>query len=123
MVVVAPFALETLRIPGAIPEFRLLEMNRLRPGIKRPLDPNAKEFAVIGAGTHVIYIAPVADLVSLTICLRFILVVDSIEAAVEVILILAPGHPGHDMDAITVLAPGFNPRGQIGVYAIYDGDI
>ena len=98
-------------------------MNRLGTGLQRALDADAKEFAVVGAGTHVIYITTVADLVAVAICLCFVLVVYTVEAAIEVILILSPRDTRHDVNAIAVFAPGFDARRQIGVNAINDGDI
>src|ERR1017187_4261788 len=101
-VVVAPFALETLGIAGAIPEFRLLQMNRLGAGIKRALHADTEILAVILAGAHVIDVASVADLLAISLGLHFVLVVRAIETAIEVILILSPGYTRHHMDPVPV---------------------
>ena len=80
-------------------------------------------FAVVGAGRHVIHVAAVADLVAVAISLGLVLVIDAIEAAIEIILIFAPGDSGHDMDAIAMFPPGLDSRRQIGVNTVNDGDI
>ena len=41
----------------------------------------------------------------------------------KIILIFAPGHAGHDVDAIAVVAPGADARRQIGVNAVNNGHI
>ena len=123
MVVTAPFAFEPFRVTGAIPKFRFLKVNRLGTGIQCALDADAKKLPVVRAGTHVIHIAAVADLVAGAIRLRFVFVVNTIEAAIEVILIFAPRDPGHDVNAIIVRAPSFDARRQVGVNAVNNGDI
>jgi hypothetical protein len=111
MVIITPFALETLRVTGAIPKFRFLQMDRLGPGVQCPLDANAQEFAIVGAGRHVIHIATMADFVPGAIRLRLVFVVDAVETSVEIILIFAPGDAGHDVNPITMIAPGLNAGG------------
>ena len=98
-------------------------MNRLGPGIQGALHADAEEFAVVGAGAHVIDIAAVADFIPVSLGLGLVLVIDAIEAAVEIVLIFAPGHAGHDMDTVAMVAPGGDAGGQIGINAINDGDI
>jgi len=98
-------------------------VDRLGAGIERALDTDAKELPVIGARTHVIDITAVADLATLAISLGFVLVIDSIEAAVEIILILAPSDASHYVNAISVRPPGFHPCRQVGVDAVNDGHV
>src|SRR6266702_3344856 len=49
---------------------------------------------------------------SLSIGLSFVLVIDSVESAVEIILIMAPGNACHNVDSIAVLPPALNALGQ-----------
>src|ERR1017187_94452 len=123
MIIGFPFALESLRVAGAIPEFGFLQINRLGTRVQRTLHADTKKFAVVGAGRHVIHIAAVTDLVTVAVGLDLILVIDAVEAAIQIILIFAPGDTCHDVDAITMLTPGFDARGQIGINAINNGDI
>src|SRR5262245_38259651 len=118
-----PFAFETFGVTASHPEFRLLEVDRFGASIQRSLHANAEELSKIGSRTHVINIASVANLISITVRLRFVLVVDSVEPAIEIILIVAPGDTGHHVDAIAPVPPGANQFGQTGVDAINDGNI
>src|SRR5437660_888279 len=118
-----PLPLKAFRIAAAHPEFRLFQMNCFGPGIERALDADTKEFSVIRAGAHVINVPAMADLVSVAIGLRFVLMIDAVEFGVEVILVLTPGHAGHDVDAVAMIAPGLHPARQIGADAVSNGDI
>ena len=109
-----PLAFEPFRIAAANPEFRFFQMNCLRPRIERALNSDAKELSVIGSGTHVVHIPAVADSVSVTIGLGLVFVVDAIEPAVKIILILSPGNTGHDVNAVTAITPTLHSGGQIG---------
>jgi hypothetical protein len=100
-------------------------MNGFGAGLQGPLHPNAQELSVIGPGTHVedVVAVPVAMRVALDISLFLVLVVSAVETALDIFLVLTPSHDGHDVDAITVLAPGLDPVGQPRINAINDGDI
>src|SRR5262249_9757477 len=80
-------------------------------------------FSVIRSGTHIINIAamtmPRAGLVGLFL----VFVIHAVETTVNVILVLSPGDAGHDMDAVSRVAPRANTFGQAGIDAIGDGDV
>ena len=65
-------------------------MDGLRAGIQRALHAHAQELAVVRPRAHVIHVAAVADLVAVALGLRLVLVIDAVEAAVEIILVIAP---------------------------------
>ena len=98
-------------------------MDRLRARIQRALHAYAEKFAIVGAGAHVVHVAAVAALAPVADRLGFVLVIDAIEAAIEVVLIISPGNAGHDMDAIAMVAPGGDAVGQFLVNAVNDGHV
>src|ERR1017187_2354712 len=122
-VVGLPFAFETFRVTGVHPEFRLFKMDGFRARIERALHADAEKLSVVSPGAHVVNIAAVTALLSVRQSLRLVLVIDAVEAAIEIILIVAPRHAGHDMDAITMIAPSLNPVRQFCIYAIDNGYI
>src|SRR5690349_21079137 len=99
----APFPLEAFGIAAADPELRLLQVDGLRPGVQGTLHTPAQELSVIGARAHIVNVASV---------------VDPVEPAVQVILVMAPGNAAHHVDPIAVLAPGLDPLGQFRIDAI-----
>ncbi len=90
-----PLALEALRVTGASPKFGLFQVDGLDSGIERLLHADAEELAIILRWTHVIDVAAVADFFPVAVGLGVVLVVFSVEATVEIILILSPGDAGH----------------------------
>ncbi len=122
-VVLAPLAPEAFRVPAANPELGFLEVNGLGAGVEGALDADAQEPAEARPRAHIIDIAAVTDLVAVAIGLGFVLVVDAIEPAVEVVLVIAPGYARHDVDAVAAVAPRLDPLGQAGVDAVDDGHI
>src|SRR5581483_1553493 len=123
VVIGAPFALEAFGVAGAVPELRLFEVNGLGSVVQGALHTDAEILAVVCAGAHVIDIAAVADLVAIALGLRLVLMVDAVPASVEIVLIVAPSHAGHDVDAIGRIAPGFDARRERTVNTINQGDI
>src|SRR4051812_8109838 len=113
-IVSQPFAPEPFRISAPHPEFRLFEMNRFRSGIERALYANTEKFSEIRPRTHVIHIATMADFAVVPVGLCFILMINSVESAIEIILIAAPRDPRHHMDAVTVIPPRLHARRQPG---------
>ncbi len=64
-----------------------------------------------------------ANLVSVALRLRFVFVIDAVETTIEIILIFTPCDASHHVNAITVLAPGFDAGRKICVNAVNNGDI
>src|ERR1041385_4331430 len=118
-----PLALETFRITASHPEFRFFEVNCFGACVHSALDALAKKLSIIGPRAHVVNVAPVADLISQAICLPLIFVIDPVELAVEIILIAAPGNPGHDVNPVTMLAPGLHAFRQVRPDAVRDRHI
>ena len=98
-------------------------MHRLNPGIESALDADAEELAVVFRRRHIIDIPAMADLVAIAVGLGVVHMVDSVEAAIEVILIFAPGDAGHQVHPVAALSPAFHPLGQAFVDAVHEGDI
>src|SRR4051794_24260785 len=123
VIVGLPFAFESFGVAGAGPKLGLLQVDRLHAGIERTLDSDAKIVTEIFGGTHVVDIAPVADLVSISIGLCVVLVIYAIESAVQIILVFPPGDAGHEMNTVAVVAPGFDAIGERGPDAVDHRDI
>src|SRR5258708_37418301 len=115
-----PLTLETLRVTCVHPELGFFEMDGLRAGIERSLNAHAEELPVIRPRTHVIHVASVAAFVAVAHRLRFVLVIHTIEAAVEVILIIAPRHSRHHAGPIPVIAPGRAPVWQPRINSLHN---
>ncbi len=62
-------------------------------------------------------------LLSCAINLCLVLVINPVKAAIEIILVLAPGDASHDMDTVTTIAPGLNAGWQPGINSIDDRHI
>src|ERR1043166_6852069 len=114
-----PFAFETFFVAGPHPELRFLEMNGVRAGLECALNADAEKFSEVRSGAHVENVgrkAPaVTDLVTGPFRLRFVLVIDAVEFALDIILVAAPGNSGHDVRAIAVFAPALEAIGQPGI--------
>ena len=125
LVVRLPLTLEILFPPARGPELRLLQMERLRAGVERPLHTGRQIAAVIQARRDVRnrLVAAMQNPFTLAVGLRFIPVPRSVELAVEVVLILSPRDAGHHMDGVAVIAP----TGDIGRHfrtdPVHHGDI
>ena len=123
VVVTAPLAFEAFRITAAIPELRLFQMDRFCASVERALHSDTEKFSIVHSGAHVIHVTAVTDLATVAIHLRLVLVIDAVEATIDIILILSPSHARHHMDAIAVVAPCRDACRQIRINAINDGDI
>jgi hypothetical protein len=55
--------------------------------------------------------------------LLLVFVVVAVEIAAQVILVIAPGDAGHQVDAVAVIAPGLDALRQGGIESIDNGDI
>src|SRR6185436_17509194 len=119
----APLTLEAFRVPAAHPELRFFEMHGFHACVERALHTHGQEFPEVRAGAHVIDIAAVTDLLAGAVGLRFILVIDTVEAAVEVILVIPPRNAGHQVNAITAVAPRLDALRQPGINSVNDGDV
>src|SRR5258707_1090447 len=108
IIIILPLTFEPLFVAVLHPKFRFLEMDRLRPGFKCSSDTHAEVSAVIRPRTHIIHAATVAVGSAVSIGLLLIFVVHPIESPGQIILVLPPGNTGHDMDAVAMLAPGFD---------------
>ena len=89
-VVTLPFAFETFRVTTVHPELRLLQMDCFRARIQRALHADTKKLSIVRAGTHVIDIAAVAALAAVAHGLRLVFVIDSVKAAIEIVLVITP---------------------------------
>ena len=118
-----PLALEPLGVPAADPELGLLQMDRLRASVHRALHALAEELAKVLAGRHVIDVAAVRNHVAITVSLGLVDVPDTVEPAVEVVLVLAPGDAGHEVDDVSLGLPLGDPRGEPCVDPVADGDV
>ncbi len=98
-------------------------MDRLRAGLEGPPDAHGQKPAVVLPGTHVIDVAAVANPLAGDVGLGFVLVVSPIEPAVQVILVLTPRNPGHDVDAVAVVVPGLDAGRQTAVDAVHNGHV
>src|SRR6266567_5364179 len=122
-VVVAPLAFETFLVTVLDPELRFLQVDRFGACIERALDVCAQELSVVGARADVEHAATMPVRRAVAVRLLLILVIDSIEAALEIILVLAPGNTGHHMDAIAPIASGLDAIRQPRVDAVNDGNV
>ena len=122
-VVVAPLAFETFLVTILDPELRFLQVDCIGTRIERALDVCAQEHSVVGAWTNIEHAATMPVRGAVAVRLLLILVIDSIEAALEIILVLAPGNTGHHMGAIAPVAPGPDAIRQPGVNAVNDGNV
>lgn len=104
-VVGAPRAFEALRVTATDPELGLFEVDGLDAGIEGALDADAQEPPVVLAGAHVVDVAAVADLSALSVGLGLVLVVDAVEAPVQIVLVVAPRHAGHDVNPVAAIPP------------------
>ena len=118
-----PFALEAFAPPGPYPKLRLLQMDTLSPGFERSLNAEAKKLAVVLAGRHIIHIAPVRDSVAVLLRLRFVHMVDAIEPAIQVVLVLPPRNAGHHMHPVPLRLPRRDSRPDVGADPIAHRDI
>src|SRR5262249_26341052 len=85
-----------------------------------PSNTNTKEFSLIRAGTHIVNIAPMTYFLAFTVGLRLVFMINAIETCIQVILIMAPGNAGHNMNEITMLAPALNAFWQAGINSVND---
>src|SRR5258707_11312241 len=102
----APLAFKSFRVATAHPELGFFKMDRLRPGIEGALNTHTEELPVICAGAHIVHVASMAYLMSFAVGLGLVFVIHSIEAAIQIVLVMAPRNSAHHVNAISMLAPG-----------------
>jgi len=100
-------------------------MNSLGPGVEGPLDALREILPVVFAGGHVGHVAAVAvhDDLAVAVGLSLVPVLLAVVLAVEVILIPAPGHAGHDVDGVAAPPPGLDIAGQVVADAVDHGHV
>ncbi len=118
-----PLATETLGVTAANPELGLLEVDGLGSGLEGALHPHAEEPAEVFPWAHVIHVAAVADLLAFPVGLGFVLVIDAVETPIQIVLVIAPGDAGHDVNPIAAIAPGVDPAGQAAIHSVDNCDI
>ncbi len=125
VVIGLPLTLEVVFPSAARPEFRLLEINGFYALIERALHAGAQVAAIILAWRHIgnHRIAAVNDVFAVHVSLRLIPMIGAVEFAVEVVLVAAPGHAGHEIDDVAVVAPGGHKSRHFGADAIHHGCI
>ena len=124
-VVRLPFAFEILLPTAACPELGLFQVDGLGAGVECPLDSHGQILPVILAGRDIrnVAVAAVQDRFAVGLSLGLIPVVLAVELAVEIILILAPGHTRHNVDGVAMLPPGFDVAGHARADAVHHRDI
>ncbi len=101
----APGALEPLAIPGARPEFRFFQVDGLRSGLDRCQHALGEIITEGWAGAHMIDIPAVRNDVAPPVGLRLVDVPFAVKLAVQVILVVPPGHARHDVDDVALIFP------------------
>src|SRR5437899_2342682 len=121
-IIILPFPLETRLITVLHPILRFFQVNGLRACVQRPLDADPQKFSVIGPRTKVkdVPAAAVKMAIAVAIGLFLVFMVHAVETAMEIILILAPCYPGHNMNPVAMLAPGLDALRQVGTYPVSD---
>ena len=63
------------------------------------------------------------DVLAVDVGLRLVPMVGAVEFAVEIVLIAAPGHAGHEIDDVAVVAPGSDKARKFGADPVDHGRI
>jgi hypothetical protein len=98
-------------------------MNGFHTGLEGPMNSYGEELAIVFARRHVVDVAAVANLLPVLARLSLILVIDSVEAAVIVVLIVSPGDSGHEMDPIATISPRLDASRHGRVDAVNNRDV
>lgn len=114
VIVIAPFAFERLRVSALHPEFRFLQVNGLHPGIHRRTNPLDKKICITDGWYHIrnIYRGSMDDRLAILILLGFVPMGAPVNLAVQIVLVTAPGHSGHEMHMVAPLRPFANALGH-----------
>jgi len=98
-------------------------MNRVGTCLKRFPYSCAEKLSVIRARAHVKDVASMAMPIPISIRLNLIIVLNTIETAFDIVLVISPGDPGHHVDAIAMLSPRLHSLRQSGSDAIRNGNV
>ena len=106
-VVFFPFALERFAVAGAGPELGLFKIYGCDSGIDHPLDVFLLEILqVVLCRDNVRHHVSVPDGIALGIDLSLVKMPFSVPFPGEIVLVLAPGDSGHEIDFVSSLFPG-----------------
>ncbi len=115
MVILLPFAFETVAPTGTGPELGLFQINRLSPRIDRGEHALRQIAAIRKAGSNIRNLASaVEDKLAALFLLRLVPMFLTVKVSAQVRSVPSPRHPRHDGHSVAMLTPGANAiRGRV----------